>query len=148
MKMTVQHTFEFGKTHIEEIKIGAKVYTIDMSDKNLREMQVKFNSYYQDYKELEAAHAKGIAEEDQFKYFDKAVQLMKGLVDGILGDGTGEELYKLSGESVLGMGELVDFLSNLIGEKLGGTKEQQRQKYVNNKKQKNGNYAKTNRRTR
>lgn len=148
MKMTVQHTFEFGKTHIEEIKIGSKVYTIDMSDKNLREMQVKFNGYYQEYKEIEAAYKKDLTEEEQFEYFDKAVEAMKKLTDGILGDGTGEELYKMSGESVLGMAELVDFLSNLIGDKLGGTKEQQRQKYVNKKKQKNSNYAKTNRRTR
>lgn len=146
--MTVQHTFEFGKKHIEEIKIGEKIYTIDMSDKNLREMQVKFNGYYQKSQELEAASKSVVTEEEQIKYFDEAVKMMKELTDGVLGDGSGEELYKLSGESILEMGELVKFLSDLIGNKLNGTKEQQRQKYINNKKQKNGNYAKTNRRTR
>ena len=131
--MTQQvHKFEFKKDTVEIVEVAGKQYSIDFGDEAIRDMQVKFNAFYSDYKNLAAKETANMNGNAVNEYFDNIKELIKKITEGILGVGTFDELYAASGKSLINMMELITYLSDLIGNKAGVVREKNRAKYVNN----------------
>jgi hypothetical protein len=127
-------SFEF-KSSVEEFKIGDKVYQIDFSDQKVKEYQRTFVNFYEKSQELQKEIDKSTVE-NQEELFDQTLELVKGLIDQLLGSGSFDELYEKSGKSLINMMDLIAFLSEVVAEKAEKAKDERLNKYVKNKKSK------------
>lgn len=125
--------FSFKKSY-EEIKINGQLYKFDFSDDKLKEYQKYFNEYYQAAKKFEDVDTSNLSKEEENKYFDDSLNLVKSLVEKLLGEGTFDKTYEDSGRSLLNMVDMITFLSDVIGDKMKSVRDEKYQKYVKNKK--------------
>lgn len=133
--------FEFGKSY-EEVEIAGKIYKIDFTDAKVKEYQFAIHDYYKEAQELRKVDVEKLTPEEQQEKFVEAMELQRKFIDIILGEGAFDELYEKSGESSQNMVALVEFLAEVIGERVQKLKEKQKNKYVRPKK--NFNHHKPN----
>lgn len=122
--------FTFEKNYTE-IEIAEEIYRIDFSDDKLREYSKKFTVFFQKHKEIQIDNIEEMSVKDQEKVIDKQKVLIGGMIDTILGEGSFDKLYEASGRSVLGITELIDYLSTIIADKLKTSKNKKYSDYVN-----------------
>lgn len=125
--------FEFKKAY-EEIEISGDVYRIDMSDQKIKEYQVEFHEFYKDSRRFEKINVEELEVEEQAKVLDDALAMVKKITESLLGKGTFEELYKKSGKSINNMIDLIDYLADIVEQKLKSNSEKKRNKYLKHKK--------------
>lgn len=121
--------FEFGKAY-EEIEINGKPYRIDFSDDKLKQYQDMFYKFYQEAEEMKQANIEEMTPDEQNALLEKQRQNMKMVTETILGEGTFDELFELSGRSTWNYMKLIEFLAEIIGQRFDEFKEEQRKKYV------------------
>ena len=125
--------FEFGKSY-EEVEIAGKIYKIDFTDAKVKEYQFAIHDYYKEAQELRKVDVEKLTPEEQQEKFVEAMELQRKVIDIILGEGAFDELYEKSGESSQNMVALVEFLAEVIGERVQKLKQKQKNKYVRPKK--------------
>lgn len=125
--------FEFKKT-FEEVEIAGKVYRIEFSDDKIREYQEKFHSLEADVQELLNVDETKLTKEEREKRFEKVKQLVRNVIDMLLGEGSFDELYEKSGRSIANMYDLVWYLAGIVNERNARNKEEKRQQYVKPKR--------------
>ncbi|HEM5981027.1 TPA: hypothetical protein U2B36_001909 [Streptococcus suis] len=109
--------FEFKKT-VEEIEIAGEIYTLPLDDKNLLRIQNDFINYGKEIQELtEVEIAEGDAEALQDNYRQQ-LEVMQKVIESPFGDGSFEKLYKAAGESLSNMVDLLDYLVELVAERI------------------------------
>lgn len=128
--------FEFKKTY-EEIEIAGDVYKIDVSDQKLREYQIEFYEFYKESQRLGEIDTNKLSIEEQQKIFDETLEIVKKVVEKLLGAGSFEKLYAASGGSVMNMIDLVNYLGEVFQEKLNNAKQKKRVEYLKHKKRNN-----------
>lgn len=132
---TVSRKFDFNKSY-EEIEIAGKTYQIEFNDEKILQYNKSFDKFYQESKKLNEIDATKLEQKEQEDLFIKMQGLTKSMVEEILGENTYDELYKLSGNSLMNMLEMVEYLSEVVGEKIERIKGDKKKKYLVNKKQK------------
>jgi|SRR5690606_3024239 len=128
--------FEFKKT-FEEVEIAGKVYRIEFSDDKIREYQEKFHSLEADVQELLNVEETKLTKEEREDRFEKGKQLVRNVIDMLLGEGSFDELYEKSGRSIINMYDLVEFLAEIVNERSAQNREEKRQQYVKPKRRVN-----------
>ena len=128
--------FEFKKT-FEEVEIAGKVYKIEFNDDKIREYQERFHSLEADIQELMGVDEMELAKEEREKHFEKGKQLIRSVIDMLLGEGSFDELYEKSGRSIINMYDLVEFLAGIVGERSARSREEKRRQYVKPKRRVN-----------
>jgi hypothetical protein len=121
--------FEFDKAY-EEIEINGKPYQIDFSDDKLKQYQDMFYKFYQEAEEMKQANIEEMTPDEQNALLEKQRQNMKMVTETILGEGTFDELFELSGRSTWNYMKLIEFLAEIIEQRFDEFKEEQRKKYV------------------
>ncbi|OQM47536.1 hypothetical protein B6A27_00385 [Anoxybacillus sp. UARK-01] len=125
--------FEFRKSY-EEIEIAGKIYRIDFTDEKVMEYQKNFSRFYQEAQELNNLDIESLSDEEQQTIISKQRKNMKIVTENLLGEGTFEELFELSGRSTVNYMELLLFLGEVMSERTNTIKEDARKKYVKKKK--------------
>lgn len=125
--------FEFNKTY-EEVEVAGEVFRIEFNDEKIQQYNRGFDKYYVESKKIKEKDLKKMNSEDKEKMFKQMQDLTKDMVEEILGEGTYESLYKASGNSLMNMIELVEYLSEIIGEVSERIRESKKKKYLANKK--------------
>lgn len=114
--------FEFKKT-VEEIEIAGEIYTLPIDDKNLLRIQNDFINYGKEIQGLtEVEIAEGDAEALQDNYRQQ-LEVMQKVIESPFGDGSFEKLYKAAGESLSNMVDLLDYLVELVAERIEQNKK-------------------------
>ncbi|CAM3213853.1 hypothetical protein [Streptococcus pluranimalium] len=114
--------FEFKKT-VEEIEIAGEIYTLPLDDKNLLRIQNDFINYGKEIKGLtEVEISEGDAEALQDNYRQQ-LEVMQKVIESPFGEGSFEKLYKASGESLSNMVDLLDYLVELVAERIEQNKK-------------------------
>lgn len=109
--------FEFKKT-VEEIEIAGEIYTLTLDDKNLLRIQNDFINYgkeIQGLTEIEIAEGDAEALQDNYR---QQLAVMQKVIESPFGDGSFEKLYKAAGESLSNMVDLLDYLVELVAERI------------------------------
>src|SRR5690606_28104812 len=75
-----------------------------------------------------------LTEEEQAELINKSRDLVKGMVEQLLGKGSFEPLYKDAGESTYNMLEFIDFVITLVNKKYEKKLKEKREKYTKHKK--------------
>ena len=128
--------FEFKKT-FEEVEIAGKVYKIEFNDDKIREYQERFPSLEADIQDLMGVDEMKLEKEEREKHFEKGKQLIRSVIDMLLGEGSFDELYEKSGRSIINMYDLVEFLAGIVGERSVRNREEKRRQYVKPKRRVN-----------
>lgn len=125
--------FEFKKSY-EEIEIAGNVYQVDFSDEKIAQYQKSFEHFYKESKRIKAIDVKSLPAEKQEALFTEMQDLVKNVVEELLGNGTYADLYKASGNSLINMLELMQYLGEVIQEKTQQINEGRKKKYIVGKK--------------
>lgn len=125
--------FSFDKSY-EEVKIADKVYKIDMSDDKVKDYQQALQGYHKEAEQLTSANLENATPEEQVELFNKQLGMMKVVTETILGEGTFDELYEMSGRSSRNYLKLMLFIAEVMEEKIDEVKSDALSKYLNEKK--------------
>lgn len=128
--------FEFKKT-FEEVEIAGKVYKIEFTDNKLREYQERFLSLGSEVQEFLNVDETKLTKEEREKHFEKGKQLVRDVIDMLLGEGSFNELYEKSGRSIVNMYDLAWYLVGIVNERNARNREEKRQQYVKSKRRVN-----------
>jgi hypothetical protein len=126
--------FEFKKTY-EEIDVAGKVYQIDFSDEKLREYRESFKSFKTDYEKLLAMDESKMSEEEALDHFEQIQELVKRMLETILGKGTYTPLYEASGRSIMNMFDFIKYLGEVVAEKSSRNVVDKSAQYLKKKQQ-------------
>lgn len=132
MKIVVRE-FKFKST-VEKLRINGNDYEIDFADDKIKQYQKELEQFYFKSKEVQEVDADNLSAEEQQKYLDKTKELATSIIDALLGEGAFEELYEESGKSLINMVDLIEFLTEVIGEKSTKTKQEKYDKLLKAKK--------------
>ena len=121
--------FEFNKSY-KEVEIAGEVYKIEFNDEKLMEYQEEFLSYYRKAKDINELDGEELEKEDLVGAFEDAREITKEVLDVVLGEGTFDVLYEKSGHSTLGMVDVVDFISDIVGEGMEDIRDRRKQDYI------------------
>lgn len=125
--------FEFKKSY-EEIDIAGEVYRVDLSDEKVKMYQKAFKSFYEEGQKISEVDIEKLSDGEQEELLSKQLETMKLVTETVLGKGTFEKLYELSGRSTVNYMDLLLFVSEVMQEKAENLKEDARKKYVKKKK--------------
>lgn len=130
--------FTFEKTY-KEIDIAGELHRIDFDD----EARLKYQKAIKSFSDLsKVAQDKLNALGDIDNVSDELIEqsdkeqkeLVKGMVETFLGDGSFDSLYEKAGRSVINLMGLVSYLTELYTSEISKTSENSRLQYLNNKK--------------
>lgn len=133
--MTVARKFDFNKSY-EEIEIAGKTYQIEFNDEKMIQYNKSFDKFYKESKRLSAIDASKLDPEKQEELFREMQGLTKSIVEELLGKDTYDPLYETAGNSLINIIEMVEYLSEIVGEKSEKIREDKKKKYIVNKKKK------------
>ncbi|MCD3524991.1 hypothetical protein [Streptococcus equi] len=109
--------FEFKKT-VEEIEIAGEIYLLPLDDDNLLRIQRDFISYGKEIEELQKVEVEKGDPDDLADNHKQQLLVMKKVIESPFGEGSFEKLYEASGHSLMNMVDLLDYLVELVAEKL------------------------------
>ena len=115
--------FNFKKSY-EDLTINGNPYKVDFSDEAIMKYQTSFNQFHKRNEELKKLN------DNEKEYLEKAQQITKDVIETILGEGTFNGIYEESGKSLYNIAELIEFLAEIIGDKVESVREKNRKKYV------------------
>lgn len=125
--------FSFKKSY-EEVELAGKVFKIEFTDDDLLRYQKKFDHFYVEAKRLNEIDTSGMDVAEQEETFNEMIALTKSLVEELLGKGSFEFLYEASGKSMFNMLDAIEYLSEIVGDKLERTQRERKEKYLVKKK--------------
>lgn len=117
--------FNFEKTY-KEIDINGELYRMEMND----EVQEQIMDLHDRYKEQMEVDVEKLSAEDRKSNTKKQKQIMLEMIDTLLGEGSGEKLYELSGRSSVGLLKLVRQLNEMFEDFLGESYQEEKKKFV------------------
>lgn len=124
--------FEFKKSY-EEVELAGKVYKIEFNDERLLVYMKVFDKFYTKSNELHEIEAEKLDIKAQEKVLSEMAEMIKEILDLLLGQGAYDELYKESGQSVINMVDVVLFVGDVVGERMEQSREKKKQEYVKKK---------------
>lgn len=133
--MTTRKAFQFKKTY-EEVEIAGETYQVDFSDESVNRYNKSFIEFYEETKRINAVDVSKLSVEKQSEMFGEMQELVKGVVNELLGRGSYETLYDASGKSLMNMIEMIEYLSEVVGDKTQKIREGRKKKYLVNKQKK------------
>lgn len=125
--------FEFKKS-FEEVEVAGNVYQVDFSDEKIAQYQKSFEHFYKESQRIKAIDVKDLSAERQTGLFTEMQDLVKRVVEELLGKESYADLYKASGNSLINMLELIQYLGEVIQEKTEKINEGRKKKYIVGKK--------------
>lgn len=125
--------FEFKKSY-EEVDLAGNTYRIEFTDEKILEYNKSFDEFYKESKELGKLDIKNSTVEQQHELFYDMQKLVKNITDQLLGEGAYEALYEASGNSLMNMIDMVEYLSEVVEEKSRHIREDRKNKYLAKKK--------------
>lgn len=133
--------FEFKKAY-EEIEVDGVTYRLPIDDQNLLRMQEELISFGEQAKALSSQTFEDNDVEGIRKNYDEQVEITEKVIDALIGSGSFRKLYASSGNSLMNVFDFLDFLSDVIAEKVEKNKnyaeKKQREYYASkNKKKRN-----------
>lgn len=133
--MTVARKFDFNKSY-EEIEISGENYRIEFNDEKMTQYTKSFDKFYTETKAINEIDTSELTPNEQIDTFKKMQEITKGIVEELLGEGSYSRLYEASGKSLMNIIEMVEYLSDIVGEKSEKLRADKKKKYLVNKKQK------------
>lgn len=127
--------FQFKKSY-EEVEIAGETFQIEFTDDKVLQYNKSFDKFYQETKKLNKIDVSASNVEEQHELFGKMQDLVKRVTEELLGKGSYTKLYAASGSSLINMIEMVEYLSEVVGEKTERIREDRKNKYLINKKKK------------
>lgn len=121
--------FEFKKSY-EEVELAGKTYKIEFNDEKLLEYNKAFDNFYQEIQDINKIDTSDMDAEEQEEIFKDMQKIIKSITDVILDVGSYDTLYEQSGQSIMNMISMIEFLSDVVGERMEQTREEKKQKYV------------------
>ena len=125
--------FEFNKSY-EEFTIADKDYKMEFNDEKMVEYNKAFDKFYVESKRINEIDTKDITPKKNEEVFKEMKELTKGVINTLLYEGVYEELYEASGRSLINLIEMVEFLSEIVGEKMERIRNDKKKKYIVKKK--------------
>lgn len=124
--------FEFNKSY-KEVDIAGKVYKIRFDDEKLFEYHEAFEDFYKDTKGIKEIEADGMDNKELHKTYKEIREMSKTVLDIVLGEGAYEELYEKSGNSTLAMVDVINFVSDVVGEGMEDIRDRKQKDYIEKK---------------
>ena len=121
--------FEFKKSY-EEVELAGKTYKIEFNDEKLLEYSKAFDNFYQEIQDINKVDTSDMDAEEQEEIFKDMQKIIKSITDVILGVGSYDTLYEQSGQSIMNMVYMIEFLSDVVGERMEQSREEKKQRYV------------------
>lgn len=121
--------FDFNKSY-EEVEIAGKEYNIEFNDDKLLEYSKAFDKFYVDVKKIDKIDTEKLEVEKQKELFNEMQELIRGIISILLGDDAFDEIYKASGKSTMNMISVIEFLSDIVGEKMEKIQKSRKSKYI------------------
>lgn len=125
--------FQFKKTY-EEVDIAGNVYQIEFTDDKVLQYNKSFDKFYTESKRINEIDVKKITVEEQQDLFKEMQGLVKKVTEELLGKGSFDALYAASGNSLMNMIEVIEYLSEVVGEKVQRIQKDRKNKYLIKKK--------------
>jgi hypothetical protein len=132
--MTIRK-FEFKKTY-EEVEVAGKNYQLDFSDDKLKMYRNEFKTFKTDYEKLLAMDESKMSEDEALDHFEQIQELVKRMIETILGKGTYDSLYEASGRSIMNMFDFIKYLGEMVAEKSSRNVVDKSAEYLKKKQQK------------
>ncbi len=124
--------FEFKKSY-EEVELAGKVYKIEFNDERLLVYMKAFDKFYTKSNELHEIETEKLDIKKQEEVLYEMAEMIKEILDLLLGEGAYDELYEKSGQSVINMVDVVLFVGDVVGERMEQSREEKKQQYVKKK---------------
>lgn len=124
--------FEFKKTY-EEVELAGKVYKIEFNDERLLVYMKAFDKFHTKSNELHEIETEKLDIKKQEEVLSEMAEMIKEILDLLLGKGAYDELYEKSGQSVINMVDVVVFVGDVVGERMEQSREEKKQQYVKKK---------------
>lgn len=124
--------FEFKKSY-EEVQIDEKVFRIDFSDNKTSQYPKKLQEFKEEFTKLQSTDQTNFSDQEKLDYFDQIKQGVKKVIEEFFGEGSFEEIYVLSGCSIINVMDLIFYISDVVSERLQKDREDKRSYYVNKK---------------
>ncbi len=121
--------FEFKKSY-EEVDLAGNVYRIEFTDEKVLQYNKSFDKFYRESKKLSKIDIKNSSVEEQHDLFYNMQKLVKKVTEQLLGEGTYDTLYEASGNSLMNMIDMVEYLSEIVEEKARHIQEDRKNKYL------------------
>lgn len=121
--------FDFKKTY-EEIDIAGEVYKIRFDDEKLLEYHEEFDKFYKRTKEIQAVESAELERDKLLDTYEEIQKISKEVLDVILGEGAYEDLFERSGRSTLAMVDVINFVSDVVGDGMANAREGRKADYV------------------
>lgn len=131
--MAVPRSFDFNKSY-EEVTISGNDYRIEFNDAKMIEYNKTFDKFYVESKEMKEIDTEKLSIKEQEDLFIQMQALTKKTVETLLGEGSYDVLYEASGHSLMNMIEMIEYLSDVIGEKMERIQSDRKRKYTVKKK--------------
>ena len=124
--------FEFKKSY-EEVELAGKVYKIELNDERMLVYMKAFDKFYTKSNELHEIETEKLDIKAQEEVLNEMAEMIKEILDLLLGKGAYDELYEKSGQSVINMVDVVLFVGDVVGERMEQSREEKKQQYVKKK---------------
>lgn len=121
--------FEFKKSY-EELEIAGKVYRMRFDDEKLLEYHEAFDEFYQDTKKMQEVETEDMEHEELLDTYKEIREMSKKILDTVLGEGAYDELYEKSGQSTMGMVDVINFVSDAVGDGMEKVRNKKKQNYI------------------
>lgn len=131
--MSAIRKFDFSKS-FEEVEINGSIYKVGFNDSDVLRYTTEFDRFYVKSKEINNKDSVNMTVDEQKEMFAEMQELTKTVVEEILGKGTYKKLYEQSGESLMNILEMVEYLSDVVGDRVKQIKMDKKKKYVVDKK--------------
>lgn len=134
--MAKQHVYDLNQV-FDTIQLGDEEFRINMSDASIRDFRGKIYEYGIKFEEIQKIDAEKATPEEADALLDQSRELLREVIDGILGAGSFKKIYKTLGESVSNAADFTVYLFDLIETKYKEQKEKQdkkRAEYTRTKK--------------
>jgi hypothetical protein len=126
--------FEFKKSY-EEVEVAGKTYQIDFSDEKLKTYRKEFKAFKTDYEKLLAMDESKMSEDEALDHFEQIQDLVKRMIESILGKGTYDSLYEAAGKSIMNMFDFIKYLGEMVAEKSSRNVVDKSAEYLKKKQQ-------------
>lgn len=128
--------FNFEKNNDKEIEINGELYTIPMDDESKEKYILAVKRFGLASEEVSKGHDDllNTSDEDIKALTVKQVEVMKDLIESILGKGKFKIMYNLAGKSAIKLMPLAQELLRLVSEVDEATYQENLNKYMQNGK--------------
>lgn len=128
-KTVARKAFEFTKSY-EEVELAGKTYKIEFNDEKVLQYNKNFDKFQKESQRIHKIDAAEMPVKEQQGLFFEMQKLVEGLVKELLGEDAYGELYAASGNSLIGMMDVVVYLSDVVGERMEHIQSDRKNKYL------------------